>query len=215
VRVEICSTDPSADGELPRTLSVLMADAEFAWHEPGHPVRGDAVIVAGPSREGAAPLPPATRQALRAFAGAGGAVLAAGAGVALLCESELLPGAVTPAPGAPEVAPVHVRVEGRRTSFTWAIPAGRILAVQAQTPRYRYTAPAADVAALDARGGVVLRYCDAAGGVLATLDDPAAGVAALCDETGCIVGVLGGLWPLADGLGESLGRQLMSCLRLL
>jgi phosphoribosylformylglycinamidine (FGAM) synthase-like amidotransferase family enzyme len=176
-------------------------------------MQGTAVIVAGPSEEGAT-LDSGTHDALRTFVAAGGAILAAGAGVALLCESDLLPGAVTFSSTAPETAAVHVRVEGRRTPFTWAIPAGRILALQGPTPRHRYAAPRAEVAALTAGGGVVLRYCDAAGAVLAAPDDPADGVAALCDDSGRIVGVLDDLWPLTDGLGRSLGRQIMTCLRL-
>ena len=73
-------------------------------------------------------------RALVAFARAGGPVLAVGAGFRSLCALGLLPGRVTsPADadaGAGEPPPpalAHLRVEGRSTPFTSAIPAGRVI----------------------------------------------------------------------------------------
>jgi phosphoribosylformylglycinamidine (FGAM) synthase-like amidotransferase family enzyme len=99
-----------------------------------------------------------------------------------------------------------VRVEGRATSFTWAIPAGRVLEVDAEIPTARYVDP--DPAGLETAGRVVLRYCDGAGGVSA---DSVAGV---CDAGARVVGLFPGATSVARALRGSLGRQLLGSLRL-
>ena len=172
----------------------------IAVYEAGAPLAADVVVVP----PGAAPSVGA-HEALRAFVGRGGRLLALGNGVALLCAAELLPGAVAPEPSLG--ATTHVRVEGRATPFTWAIPAGRILALAA-APAHRYTAPADDVAALAASGRVLLRYCDAGGGVTGT-GEPGSTVAGLCDDTGRVVGILGGV---SHALDCALGGQIRRCL---
>jgi phosphoribosylformylglycinamidine (FGAM) synthase-like amidotransferase family enzyme len=101
--------------------------------------------------------------------------------------------------------PTHVRVEGRATSFTWAIPAGRVLPVDATSPTARYLA--AQPGALEAEGRVVLRYCDGAGGVA---PDSVAGV---CDARARVVGLLPGA-PAGSALRGNQGRQLLGSLRL-
>jgi phosphoribosylformylglycinamidine (FGAM) synthase-like amidotransferase family enzyme len=166
---------------------------------PGRAPDGDVLVV--PSGLGAPEA--AALDALRGFAGAGGRLLALGDGVAWLCAAALLPGTVT-AEAAPRT---HVRVEGRATPFTWAIPAGRILAL-AGAPGHRFTADDAQVEALAASGRIVLRYCDSSGG-LSRSEVRAATVAGLSDETGRIVGILSGV---SHALDCALGRQLNACL---
>jgi phosphoribosylformylglycinamidine (FGAM) synthase-like amidotransferase family enzyme len=162
---------------------------------------GDVLVVP----PGFGPAAADTNGALRAFVDGGGRVLALGDAVGLLCAAGLLPGAV--AARAPAEAATHVRVEGRATPFTWAIPAGRVLALGAP-PGHRYTAPEAELAALAASGRVLLRYCDRAGGV-ARNGQPGASVAGLSDETGRIVGILGGV---SHALDCALGGQIRACL---
>jgi phosphoribosylformylglycinamidine (FGAM) synthase-like amidotransferase family enzyme len=166
---------------------------------PAGPLEGDVVVVP----HGLGDAASEARGALRDFVGRGGRVLGLGDGVALLCAAELLPGSVaaTPAPTT------HVRVEGRATPFTWAIPAGRILALGGG-PAHRYTAPAGDVAALSAGGRILLRYCDASGGVTAS-PEPASTVAGLSDDSGRVVGILGGV---SQALDCALGSQIRRCL---
>jgi phosphoribosylformylglycinamidine (FGAM) synthase-like amidotransferase family enzyme len=172
----------------------------------GGPVAGDVFVIPP-----GLPEPPTAGEleALRAYARAGGKVLALGDGVAWPCAAGLLPGDVTAA--RPDAPATHVRVEGRATAFTWAIPAGRIVALARPAPAHRYAAPDTELAALEASGRIVLRYCDGAGG----LDEPrpsarAATVAALCDDSGRVVGVVA---PTAADLACALGRQLLACLR--
>jgi phosphoribosylformylglycinamidine (FGAM) synthase-like amidotransferase family enzyme len=170
-----------------------------AIYAPGAPLEGDVVVVP-PGLDDARALDP-----LRAFARGGGRLLALGDGVALLCAAELLPGRVTRVPAR---ASTHVRVEGRATAFTWAIPAGRILALGSLALEHAYVGEEAEVAALASSGRVVLRYCDSAGGIDAS-SGRAASIAGVSDETGRVVGILGGV---SQGLDCALGRQIEACL---
>jgi phosphoribosylformylglycinamidine synthase len=171
---------------------------------PGVTPDGDLLVI--PSGLAGDPEP-AVLDSLRAFARGGGRLLALGDGVAWLCAAELLPGSIAAEPAASAPARTHVRVEGRATPFTWAIPAGRILAL-AGAPGHRYAAPDDDVAALDARGRVLFRFCDSSGGVTHG-ERRAAAVAGLCDDSGHVVGILGGV---SHALDCALGRQINRCL---
>ena len=175
-------------------------------YAPGSAPGGDVLVI--PPGLAGAPTSEAL-EALRAYARGGGKLLGLEDGVAWLCAAALLPGRVDPAPTSD--TPTHVRIEGRATPFTWAIPAGRIVAVAAPTPVARYVAPDAEIVVLAARGQIVLRYCDASGGVhAAPIGGHAASVAGVCDESGRIVGVFA---PSTAGFDTDLGRQLLACLR--
>jgi phosphoribosylformylglycinamidine (FGAM) synthase-like amidotransferase family enzyme len=188
--------------EVEAALREEAPDVRLVTAAPGAPLRADAAVITGAApvgEEGAA------RAWLRDFADAGGSVLGIGPGVAVLCAAELLPGHVAPLAAA-ATRPTHVRVEGRATPFTWAIPAGRVLGVEAGAVTARLVDP--DPVALESAGRVILRYCDAAGGVEA---DSVAGV---CDGAGRVVGLFPGATALAGTLRGSLGRQLLASLRL-
>ncbi|HEX4405213.1 MAG TPA: hypothetical protein VH560_10325 [Polyangia bacterium] len=174
----------------------------IAVFAPGVPVSSDVVIV--PPGLDAAPTTDAL-ESLRAFARGGGKLLGLADGVAWLCAAGLLPGGV--ATSETDAPATHVRVEGRATPFTWAIPAGRIVPLASPTRTHRYDAPAADVAKLAGQGRIVMRYCDGAGGVTGAHADSVAG---LCDETGHVVGLVA---PTAEELACALGRQLRACLQ--
>jgi phosphoribosylformylglycinamidine synthase len=170
-------------------------------YAPDGPLDGDVVVL--PPGLGDAPGP-ADLEALRAYAGAGGKLLGLGDGVAWLCAAALLPGGLDRGDAA---AATHVRVEGRATSFTWAIPAGRILAL-APSGGARYTATDAEMAALAAGGRIVLRYCDVSGGV-ARAAASASSVAGVADASGRVLGLLA---TSTVSLDDELGRQLRMCL---
>jgi phosphoribosylformylglycinamidine synthase subunit PurQ / glutaminase len=175
----------------------------IAIYAPGAPLEGEVVVV--PAGLGQAPAPGAL-DPLRAHARAGGMLLGLGDGVAWLCAAALLPGAVSMGPCA-----THVRVEGRATAFTWAIPAGRILALPAAGEGARYVASDAEVVDLGAHGRVVMRYCDAAGGLVRpSTGAHASTVAGISDASGRVVGLLA---PTGPTLDDELGRQLVTCLR--
>lgn len=178
----------------------------IAVYAPGAPLVGDLIVIP----PGLASSPPAEAlEELRAFAFGGGHILGLADGVAWLCAAALLPGDVMTEPAS--AVATHVRVEGRATPFTWAIPAGRILALAPLPARARYIAPDAQISALAARGQIVLRYCDAAGGVGSPGEgEHASNVAGVCNESGHVVGVLA---PSTPDFDTNLGRQLLTCLR--
>jgi phosphoribosylformylglycinamidine synthase subunit PurQ / glutaminase len=194
------------DPQLPAALTAAWGDEALSLHEGGGPLHADAALVVDGCGGGADDGAGLTGVTLRAFAAAGGPVLGVGAGFGALCAAGLLPGRVA-ATLAGETPPTHVRVEGRPTPFTWAIPAGRVLGIGREPLGARYLPP--DPEALVRAGRVVLRYCDGAGG-LADGDS----VAGVCDDTGRVVGLFPGSLAVASALAPGLGRQLLACLRL-
>jgi phosphoribosylformylglycinamidine synthase len=187
---------PDAAPEPAPSLAAALAEVEVVAHAGGA-LRGDAALVL---RDDAAEAVPDTAAELRAFAAGGGAILGIGAGFAALCEAGLLPGEVMVGPLV-AAAPTHVRVEGRATPFTWAIPAGRVVAL-AGRPAARYRP--ATLPALEAAGQVILRYCDGAGGA-ARGGRGAHAVAGICDTAGRVVGLLS---------DPALEQQVIASLRL-
>jgi phosphoribosylformylglycinamidine (FGAM) synthase-like amidotransferase family enzyme len=175
-------------------------------YAPGAPLESDVVVIPpGLSGERA----PAALEALRAHACRGGLLLGLGDGVAWLCAAELLPGTLTEEES--HAPATHVRVEGCATPFTWAIPAGRIVALAPFPSTPRYAAPDSEILALAARGRIVLRYCDASGGVTRPREGGHAATAAgIADESGRVVGLVA---PATPSLDTELGRQLLTCLR--
>jgi phosphoribosylformylglycinamidine (FGAM) synthase-like amidotransferase family enzyme len=173
-------------------------------YAPGVPPSGDVLVIPPGLPRG---VGAGVGEALRAWVRRGAHVIGLADGAAWLCEAGLLPGVVTDV--GPQPAATHVRVEGRATAFTWAIPAGRILGLGAPVTGVRYAAPEPEVARLGSRGQIVLRFCDAAGGVDRRLPG-AATVAGLADDSGRVVGLFA---PATPDLADELGRQILACLR--
>ena len=166
------------------------------------PFPWDALLLSTPFGAGDDAQP--MRTAIEAFARAGGPVLGIGGGFQSLCALGLLPGRVVArGAGVPAADSSHLRVEGRPTPFTSAIPAGRVLrSARAPSPlEYQI----AEAEALQARGQVIFRYCDAAGGTTRPIES----IAGVCDQTGNVVGLLAD--PEIAG-GD--GAQLLGSLRM-
>jgi phosphoribosylformylglycinamidine (FGAM) synthase-like amidotransferase family enzyme len=150
-------------------------------------------------------------------------VLGVGGGFRLLCSLGLLPGQVTlrAAGGAPVRAPPsHLRVEGRPTPFTSAIPAGRIMRVAPSTSTASNGSDACyqsdALERLAARGQIVLRFCDAAGGAVTVSGDArppssAHSIAGICNGDGNVVGMLCDLAAVTAGCDS---QQLLRSLDL-
>lgn len=202
---------------------VLREEAKFVWHkEAALPPKTDAVVVPGGFsygdylRSGAIAAHAAIMDAVRAFAAAGGPVLGICNGFQILCEAGLLPGALTRNASLRfECRQVHVRVEGKPTPFTSAIPAGRVLRMPIAHADGRYVCD--DGAALGTRGQVIFRYCDAAGGVTddANPNGSLLGIAGVANERGNVVALMPHPERAAEAiLGEEGGRQIFESLRL-
>jgi hypothetical protein len=200
-RVTLCAPDALRDEALARAIAAWLSACDCGWRVPGTALDGDVALVTSDAVDPIGEL----GAALGVFARAGGAVLGVGAGAAFLCAAGLLPGAVTTTPPG---ATTHLRVEGRATPFTWAIPAGRILPRPEVSSAFGYIATAEALSASVARGGILVRHCDVAGGVAAD----ASSVAGWCDESGRVIGLVGALALVPTALGSAFARQLAGCL---
>jgi phosphoribosylformylglycinamidine synthase len=129
--------------------------------------------------------------AVKRFAEAGGPVLGICNGFQILCEADLLEGALTRNQGLKFVCKdVYCVVEGRPTPFTSAIPAGRHIRMSVAHAEGRYTH--LEVSELEARGQVVFRYCTADGEVMpeANPNGSMASIAGVCNQSGNVVGLM-------------------------
>jgi phosphoribosylformylglycinamidine synthase len=143
--------------------------------------------------------------AIAEFAEEGGPVLGVGGGFEILRRAGLLPGAIVDGAADDPAASVYLRVEGRPTPFTSAIPAGRVMRLAASgAGGARYAVD--DLPALEAAGQVVLRRCDAGGG-LGRHAAPAS-IAGICNRRGNVVAVL------LDDIAADAAAALLESLRL-
>lgn len=153
--------------------SALGADARLVWHKEAElPAGTRAVLLPGGFsygdylRCGAMARFSPVMAAVRRFADAGGPVLGTCNGFQVLCEAGLLPGALLRNRDLDFVCSWQfVRVEQAAAPFTSRARPGQVLRIPIKHGEGRYVASAEELARLEARGGVVLRYCAADGGV--------------------------------------------------
>jgi phosphoribosylformylglycinamidine synthase len=129
--------------------------------------------------------------AVKTFAREGGPVLGICNGFQILCESGLLEGALLKNKRLRfECKDVHLRVEGRPTPFTHAIPAGRHIRLSIAHGLGRYTHPEPE--RLEGEGQVVFRYVSADGELTedANPNGSIAHIAGVCNADGNVVGLM-------------------------
>ena len=161
----------NCDQDCVRVLrDVVRQPVATLWHQDTGLQGVDAVILPGGFsygdylRAGAMAAHAPIMSAVKAFAERGGPVLAICNGFQIACEAGLLEGALTRNASLRFACQdVYVRVEGRRSPFTAAIPAGRILKMSIAHAEGRYVI--ADVARLEAEGLVAFRYVTVEGAV--------------------------------------------------
>ena len=85
-----------------------------------------------------------------------------------------------------------MRVEQAAAPFTSRARVEQVLRIPIKHGEGRYVADAATLARLDARGGVVLRYCDAGGAVIAAANPNGSvdNVAGVRNEAGNVMGLM-------------------------
>ena len=94
----------------------------------------------------------------------GGLVLGVCNGFQILCEAQLLPGALLRNATLRFIhQDVHLRVERADLPFTSAMRAGEVFRVPIAHAEGNFTLEPADLADLEARGGVAFRYCSPEG----------------------------------------------------
>ncbi|MDQ3760071.1 MAG: phosphoribosylformylglycinamidine synthase subunit PurQ [Actinomycetota bacterium] len=142
-----------------------VGDARMVWHEETSLEGIDALVVPGGFsygdylRAGAIARFAPVMDAVRDFAGSGGAVLGICNGFQVLCEAGLLPGALLPNDGLRFLCrQVDLEVVSTDSAFTRGLEVGERLSVPVKHMSGRYFAPPATLDELEARGQVVLRY---------------------------------------------------------
>jgi phosphoribosylformylglycinamidine synthase len=203
--------------------SVLGVEARLVWHkDTALPADTRAVLVPGGFsygdylRAGAmARFSPLLADVCR-FADAGGPVLGICNGFQILCEAGLLPGALVRNHHLHFVCDfVHVRVEHARAPFTSRAAPGALLRLPIKHGEGAYHATPDQLAALEAKGQLLLRYVDPAGEATpaANPNGSAANIAGVTNERGNVLGLMPHPEHAVEaGLGGEDGRVLLGSL---
>jgi phosphoribosylformylglycinamidine synthase I len=179
--------------------AVLGYDVVELWHADRSFAGVDALVLPGGFsygdylRSGAIAATSAIMPAVRRFAASGGPVLGICNGFQILTEAGLLPGTLMPNAGLRfRCLPVWVRVESTGTPFTAGLRAGEVLRMPIAHGDGGYLAGPDDLAAMEAQGRVVFRYCDAQGQVTpaANPNGSVAGIAGVANAAGNVVGLM-------------------------
>ena len=179
---------------------VLGADARLVWHRDSTlPPGTQGVLLPGGFSYGdylrcgaMARFSPIVADVMR-FAAHGGPVLGTCNGFQILCEAGLLPGVLVRNHHLHFVCePVHVRGENARAPFASRTRAGEVLRIPIKHGEGAYTATPEQVAALEAGGQVVLRYCEPDGRVTpaANPNGSVGNIAGITNAAGNVFGLM-------------------------
>jgi phosphoribosylformylglycinamidine synthase len=178
---------------------VLRADAQFVWHKEDRLAGFDAVVVPGGFtygdylRTGAMAKLSPVMGAVRRFADAGGPVVGICNGFQILLESGLLPGAMIANESLKFICDyIYISSETSATPFTREIPPRSVLRIPIAHYQGNYFADRQTLAALEANGQVVFRYCDAAGNVSpeANPNGSVGNIAGICNPGRNVLGMM-------------------------
>jgi phosphoribosylformylglycinamidine synthase subunit PurQ / glutaminase len=184
---------PGSCDELDALAAVArVGEAELLWHRDRDLHGAEAIVIPGGFsfgdylRAGAiARFSPAMESVIE-FAAQGGLVLGICNGFQVLCEAQLLPGALLPNVNLRfTFRQVWLRVVRCDTPFTCLCDPARSLSIPAKHSWGRYYAPAAELDRLEDAGQVVLRY--AAG---ENFNGSARDIAGVCNEAGNVFGLM-------------------------
>jgi phosphoribosylformylglycinamidine synthase subunit PurQ / glutaminase len=211
VRIGVITFPGSLDDrDAARAVRLAGAEPVALWHAD-RDLRGvDAVILPGGFSYGdylrcgaIARFAPVLTELVPA-ARSGLPVLGICNGFQILCESRLLPGALTRNSGLRFVTrDLRLRVDNDRTAWTGAYRRGEQIVVPLKSGEGAYTADAGTLAELEAAGRVVVRYASG------NPNGSAADIAGVCNAEGNVVGLMPHpehavselTGPSADGLG--------------
>jgi phosphoribosylformylglycinamidine synthase len=197
IRFPGSNCDDDALHAVTKVLQHKGATGRILWHKD-HDLGGvDGVILPGGFsygdylRAGAMAAHSPIMREVKAFAEKGGPVIAICNGFQIACEAGLLEGALTRNESLRfECRDVWLRVEGRPTPFTQAIPAGRILRMSIAHAEGRYVHPEVD--RLEKEGMVAFRYVTADGELSAEANPngSVANIAGVMNARGNVVGLM-------------------------
>ncbi len=167
------------------------ADVEMVWHrETALPAMLDLIVLPGGFAHGdylrcgaMAALSPVIAE-VRSAAGRGVAVAGICNGFQVLCEADLLPGALLRNAGMKYVCKsVALEVVNLQTRFTAAFQGGRRAMMTIGNGEGNYFADEATLDRLEGEGQVVFRYCDNPNG-------SARSIAGIVSEAGNVLGLM-------------------------
>lgn len=179
----------NCDEDLRYALEISGFDVTNVWHKDRIAL-GDFQLVGVPGgfsfgdylRCGAIASLSPILDSLKEFAGNGGKVIGICNGFQILCEAGLLPGSLAPNLSLKFVCKdVPLRVENPDTCWTRAVDTE--IALPVAHGDGRYVADDQTVAALEERGGVLLRYLDNPNGSVGD-------IAGICNEQGNVFGLM-------------------------
>jgi phosphoribosylformylglycinamidine synthase I len=169
-----------------------VGEARLVWHEETDLDDIDVAVVPGGFsygdylRAGAIARFAPAMEAVADHAAAGRPVLGICNGFQVLCECRLLPGALLTNDSLRFVArQVQLVVESTSTPFTSECDQGELLSIPVKHQSGRYFAPPAELDALEARGGVVLRYAPGQ-----NPNGSAREIAGIANEAGNVMGLM-------------------------
>jgi len=149
---------------------VLGQDAAMLWHKDETLAGADCVVLPGGFsygdylRCGAIARFSPIMKSVAQFAADGGLVIGICNGFQILCEAHLLPGALMRNRSLSFICDfINVRVDNAQTPFTRSARAGEILHLPIKHGEGCYVAPPEDLAQMEERGQVLLRYVNEAG----------------------------------------------------
>jgi phosphoribosylformylglycinamidine synthase I len=173
--------------------------ATMLWHESHDLENCDAIVVPGGFafgdylRTGAIAKFSPVMESVKKFAASGGLVLGICNGFQILCESGLLPGALTRNVGLKYVCkPVHVRVESTDTPFTNACAQGEVLTIPIGHMEGNFFCDDNTLKELRTDNRIIFRYTSPEGKITGdsnpngSLDD----IAGICNQSRNVLGMM-------------------------
>ena len=195
-----------------------VADAELLWHGDRDLKGADAIVVPGGFsygdylRAGAIARFSPVMESVIEFAGDGGLVLGICNGFQVLCEAQLLPGALLANANLHFTSrQVELEVLNSGGSFTHACALDERLSIPAKHSWGRYHADADTLAAMDRAGQFVLRYAPGHN-FNGSLHD----IAGVCNERGNVFGMMPHPEHAVDALigGSADGLKIFESMRM-
>ena len=191
----------------------------YVWHKDRSAAGYDCLILPGGFAHGdylrcgaIARFSPIMDAVLR-FAESGGPVIGSCNGFQILCEAGLLPGALLRNTSLQyRCRWVNIRTESAATPFTRTLKVGQVLRMPISHGEGRYFAAPETLAALQANGQIVFRYCAPDGRITAEANPNGAldNIAGICNEGRNVVGLMPHPERAAEPLlGSEDGRLLL------
>jgi len=178
---------------------VLGQEADLLWHKEEKVSGYDAMVLPGGFsygdylRTGAIARFSPIMKAVEAFAAGGGLVLGICNGFQILCEANLLPGALMRNRNLHFICKqVPIRVENGRTAFTNAFQSGQVLRLPINHNEGCFYADLATLRQINEKGQVLFRYCGGKGEASEAYNPNGSleNIAGIMNEAGNVMGMM-------------------------